>query len=121
MNLSQKVYIPAAIAVAAGIALWIITGDKTALIVSLTGLATGGIGHFAPPAPNVKQEEVVAISKRRQAPKPNRLRDDRGAVSLTGIGLFLCIVGVAILALYSAWGGLLVVIIGAGLCVLDQN
>lgn len=66
MNISPKVYIPTAIAVLAGALLWLITGDQTALIVSLTGLTTGGLAAAAPPAPGVKHSEVAAIARKRQ-------------------------------------------------------
>lgn len=67
MNISPKVYIPTAIAVVAGLMLWLITGDNTALIVSLTGLTTGGIGAAARPAPGVEHAEVAALAKRKRA------------------------------------------------------
>ena len=64
MNISPKVYMPTLIAVIAGLLLWLITGDKTALIVTLTGLVGGGIGAAAPPAPRVRQREVDSLSRR---------------------------------------------------------
>lgn len=68
MDLSPKAYVPALIAVLVGVALWFITGDKSALIITLTGLAGGGIAAIAPPAPGVKQADVeaLAIRKRRR-------------------------------------------------------
>jgi hypothetical protein len=65
MNISPKVYVPTLIAVLAGALLWLVTGDKTALIVSLTGLTTGGLAAAAPPAPGVRHTEVAAIAKRK--------------------------------------------------------
>lgn len=66
MKISPKVWIPTATAVLAGLALWAITGDKTALVVSLTGIAGGGIGAVAPPAPGVKQREVAHLARRHR-------------------------------------------------------
>jgi hypothetical protein len=66
MNISPKVYVPTVLAILAGLALWLITGDETALIVSLTGLTTGGVAAVAPPAPGVKHSEVAAIARKRQ-------------------------------------------------------
>lgn len=65
MNVSPKVWIPTALAILAGLALWGLTGDNSALIVSLTGLAGGAIGAVAPPAPGVKQEQVERLARRR--------------------------------------------------------
>lgn len=65
MNISPKVYVPTIIAVLAGALLWLITGDKTALIVSLTGLTTGGVAAVAPPAPGVKQSQVRHLTGRK--------------------------------------------------------
>jgi hypothetical protein len=63
VKISPKVYLPTLIAVVAGLLLWLITGDKTALIVCLTGLAGGGIGAAAPPAPGVKQRQVAELAR----------------------------------------------------------
>lgn len=63
MKLSPKVYVPTLITIAAGALLWLITGDKTALIVSLTGLVGGGLGAAAPPAVGVKQEQVASLAE----------------------------------------------------------
>lgn len=66
MNLSPKVYVPTLIAVLAGALLWLITGDKTALIVSLTGLTTGGLAAAAPPAIGVRQKQVTQLARRNR-------------------------------------------------------
>lgn len=66
MKISPKVWIPTATAVLAGLALWAITDDKTALVVSLTGIAGGGIGAVAPPAPRVKQFEVAGLARKNR-------------------------------------------------------
>lgn len=66
MNVSPKVWLPTVISVAAGALLWLVTGDKTALIVSLTGLVGGGLGAVAPPAPGVTQRQVARLSPRRR-------------------------------------------------------
>jgi hypothetical protein len=67
VTISPKVYLPTLIAVVAGIVLWLITGDKTALIVCLTGLAGGGIGAVAPPAPKVSMSaDVIPLSRKRR-------------------------------------------------------
>lgn len=65
MNLSPKVWVPTVITIAAGALLWLITGDKTALIVSLTGLVGGGVGAASPPAFGVKQAQVTTLAKRK--------------------------------------------------------
>lgn len=65
-NVSPKVWIPLVTSLIAGALLWLVTGDKEWLIVSLTGLVAGGIGAVAPPAPNVKQRDVVALSQQRR-------------------------------------------------------
>lgn len=65
-SISPKVYIPTIISVIAGALLWLVTGDKTALIVSLTGLVGGGISAAAPPARGVKQRQVQRISQRQR-------------------------------------------------------
>jgi hypothetical protein len=64
--ISPKVYIPTLISVAAGALLWLITGDKTALIVSLTGLVGGGIGATVPPARGVSQRQVARVGERQR-------------------------------------------------------
>lgn len=64
--ISPKVYIPTAISVVAGALLWLVTGDKTALIVSLTGLVGGGIGATVPPALGVTQKQVARIARRQR-------------------------------------------------------
>lgn len=64
--MSPKVYAPAIAAVIAGIVLWVLTGDRSALIVSLTGIAGGGIGAIAPPAPGVTQHQVHHLARRRR-------------------------------------------------------
>jgi hypothetical protein len=64
VNLSPKVYVPTLIALVAGLILWALTGDNSALIVSLTGLVGGGIGAAAPPAPGVKQHHVARLARR---------------------------------------------------------
>lgn len=66
MNISPKVYIPTLIAVVAGALLALITGDKSFLIVTLTGIVTGGTAAVAPPALGVKQAEVAALAEDRQ-------------------------------------------------------
>jgi hypothetical protein len=65
-SISPKVWVPTVAAILAGVLLWLITGDKTALIVSLTGLAGGGIGAAAPPAPRVSQAEVASLARRKR-------------------------------------------------------
>ena len=62
--ISPKVLVPAVIQVLAGLALYLITGDSTALIVTLTGLATAGLGAIAPPATGVKMLEVEELQRR---------------------------------------------------------
>lgn len=63
MNISPKVYVPTLITVLAGALLALITGDKTFLIVALTGIAGGGIGAAAPPASGVKQAHVAELAR----------------------------------------------------------
>jgi hypothetical protein len=69
-EISPKVYVPVAVAVLAGVALYLLTGDKTFLISVLVSLAAGGAGVAAKPAPGVTQKEVAALSRVRQMPKP---------------------------------------------------
>jgi hypothetical protein len=69
-ELSPKVYVPMVFAIIAGIALWLLTGDKTFLISILVSLAAGGAGVAAKPAPGVTQKEVAALSRVRQAQSP---------------------------------------------------
>jgi len=66
MKISPKVYAPTALAVLAGVALYLLTGDKSTLLVTLTGIAGGGVGAIAPPAPGVTHAEVADIAKRRR-------------------------------------------------------
>lgn len=66
MHVSPKVWIPTVTTIVAGLLLWLITGDKTALIVSLTGLAGGGLGAAAPPAPRVTQAQVAQLVPRKR-------------------------------------------------------
>jgi hypothetical protein len=63
MNISPKVYIPTLINVMAGLLLWLVTGNDSALIITLTGLIGGGVGVVAPPAPDVEQHEVTILSE----------------------------------------------------------
>ena len=66
MNISPKVLAPIALSIIAAVALYLITGDATYLVTILVGLAGGGAGALAPPAPGVRQDEVTEISKHRR-------------------------------------------------------
>lgn len=58
VHISPKVLVPAAVQIAAGVALWLITKDPSYLIVTLTGLSTAGLGAAAPPVKGMKQREL---------------------------------------------------------------
>ncbi len=62
-NLSLKAVPPIAIALAAAIALAIITGDKEYLALILLGLVQSGGSILTPPAPGIKQEDVAALAE----------------------------------------------------------
>jgi hypothetical protein len=64
-QLSPKVLAPALTQIVAGLLLWLLTGDQTTLIVTLTGVATGVLGYAAPPAPGVRQSQVAILSEGR--------------------------------------------------------
>lgn len=66
MNISPKVWVPLVTSLVAGVALWLLTGDKEWLIVVLTGIITSGIGAAAPPAPRVKQRHVARLSEAKR-------------------------------------------------------
>ena len=66
-KISPKVYVPTALAVLAGLALYLLTGNESTLLVTLTGIASGGIGAAAPPAPGLEQLEVDALAKKKAA------------------------------------------------------
>jgi hypothetical protein len=65
-SISPKVYLPVAIAVAASIALKLLTGDDTYLVGLLISLVAGGAGAAAPPAPGVSQADVARLAQRKR-------------------------------------------------------
>lgn len=64
MKLSPKVYIPTILALAACLALKLLTGDDTYLVAALISLAAGGTGAVAPPTqtPGVTQADVEEVA-----------------------------------------------------------
>lgn len=64
MPLSPKVYLPALVQIIAGVALALIFQDQSFLLITLTGLATGGIGGAAPPTQTsgVTQEQLEKVA-----------------------------------------------------------
>jgi hypothetical protein len=64
--ISPKVYVPVLVAILAAIALFLLTGDKSFLITILLSLAAGGTGVAVKPAPEVTQEEVNQLSRRKR-------------------------------------------------------
>lgn len=64
--ISPKVYVPVLVAILAAIALYLLTGDKSFLITILLSLAAGGTGVAVKPAPEVTQEEVNQLSRRKR-------------------------------------------------------
>lgn len=70
-EISPKVYIPVGIAILAGIALYLLTGDKTYLISILISLGAGGAGVAAKPAPGVTQKQVVALARQTPPAPPS--------------------------------------------------
>ncbi len=66
MTISPKVYIPVLVGTIAAFALFLLTGDKTYLAAILLSVAAGGTGVAAKPAPEVTQEEVEELSRRKR-------------------------------------------------------
>lgn len=61
--ISPKVLAPIALSIVAAVALYLLTGDPTYLVTILIGLAAGGAGAAAPPAPGVTQRDVSDLSQ----------------------------------------------------------
>jgi hypothetical protein len=76
MTLSPKTYVPVLLTVAAGLILWAVTGDKSSLIVSLTGIAGGGFSSLSPVLPGVHTEQVKRAHQYNQLP-PKRTKKRR--------------------------------------------
>jgi hypothetical protein len=70
-SISPKVYVPVLISVAAAVALYLLTGDKTFLVAVLLSLAGGGAGIAVKPAPGVTQKEVMRLSKTNTEAPPS--------------------------------------------------
>lgn len=70
MNISPKVYIPLAISLLAALLLFLLTGDKSFLVMIALSLVTGGAGVAAKPAPEVTQLEVQRLSERKRGLRP---------------------------------------------------
>jgi len=68
--ISPKVYIPVLVAVAAALAIFLLTGDKSYLVTILLSLAAGGAGVAVKPAPEVTQDEVNKLSERKRGLRP---------------------------------------------------
>jgi hypothetical protein len=66
VTVSPKVYLPTLFLVLAGAALYALTGDEAFLYIAGAGLAGGGIGAAAPPAPGVGQHDVKRLAQRRR-------------------------------------------------------
>lgn len=70
MNISPKVLLPALLSLLAAVALYLLTGDDTYLVMILLSLVGGGIGIAAPPAPGVSQAEVTRLAAKKRKPTP---------------------------------------------------
>lgn len=64
-SISPKAVAATIVPVIAAALLWLVTGNDTYLVGILLGFVSGGAAVLAPPAPNVKQAEVVRLSQQR--------------------------------------------------------
>jgi len=62
-KISPKAIVAFALPFAAAVILWLITGDSTYLVGLLLALLSGGAAVIAPPAPGVRQKDVVDLAQ----------------------------------------------------------
>lgn len=64
--ISPKVILPLAISLIAALLLFLLTGDKSFLVMIALSLVGGGAGIAARPAPEVTQRQVNQLSRRKR-------------------------------------------------------
>lgn len=79
-GVSPKVYAPALAQIIAGIVIFLLTGDQSFLLITLSGIATGGIGWSVPHGPkllDLRDEDTFAHAPPPEDDEHHPRRDRR--------------------------------------------